>query len=405
MKLAKYFLLFGMILMIASCTKSNGNLLETIIEYQEKLDSIIVDDESDSTALEQAWHIPADDLAIGEEFDPDKLIPREEFQVIYDQQIHNTFDVQLDDILMPYKELLDETVAKLEELEVIEAIVYLTIDFGNNQSLDAAITMSPDQGIVLKMTLDFEDMNLYYGIKLGYEGTDFYIRELSKNDDTEYYDYFEFMENHYVVNAMYAGEDYWYQYRNQVDSTYYSISEQSGSFTLAWYNPETMVRTILSDEGQLRNFELFNEKGVLFTYSEYVESDTIEVAWQLLEATGWDAAYMTIGNSSIYTGIYQEGVLNPIEARQYNIDHSDIFANVRLEIQIQKENFTEDVLNLSVYGLDFQHPELTVSLIQSKIASAKEESAYLSIYRGVDFLNDDLSVALYTVVDSDVKPN
>jgi hypothetical protein len=70
-----------------------------------------------------------------------------------------------------------------------------------------------------------------------------------------------------------------------------------------------------------------------------------------------------------------------------------------------KENFTDDVLNLSAYGLDFHHPELTVELIQSKIGSAMEESAHLSVYRGVDFLNDDLGVALYAVVDEDVKPN
>ncbi len=406
MKLAKYVLILCMALCVVSCKKTSVNLLDKIIEYQEKLDTIIAVDESTSMSMQQrSLQIPSEKQSISEELDPDKLIKREAFLAVYNQQVSNALDVQLDEFLMIYQDLLDETIAKLEEQEIIAVIAYLTIDFGEDQGLDAVVTMSPDQGIVIKMTLSFDEINLYYGVKLGYEGADFYIRELSKNDDSGFFEYFEFLENHYVVNARYSGADYWFHYVNQVDSTYYSISEQNGSFTLSWYNPETMVRTILSDEGNLKNYELFNEKGILFSYSDFPDTGNIYVAWQLLEATGWDAAYMQDGNGSIHTGVYWEGLKLPIEARQYNVDLNVNFANVRLDIEMPKDNFTDEVLNLSAYGLDFQHPDLTVALIQSKIDSALEESAYLSVYRGVDFLNDDLSVALYAVVDEDVKPN
>jgi hypothetical protein len=69
-----------------------------------------------------------------------------------------------------------------------------------------------------------------------------------------------------------------------------------------------------------------------------------------------------------------------------------------------KSELTDEILNLSFYGLNFNYDEINLNFIDSTIINAFEESSYLSVYRGIDFMNDDLSEALYAAIDSDLKP-
>lgn len=329
---------------------------------------------------------------------------REEFLAVYQNQRSNTNDVRVDDSLIQYKDLLDQVVAILEQEEIIKAVAYVNIDFGNQTQIEAKVSMSPDKGILLKMTVSIEEEVIYYGIKMGYEKENFFVRELLENIGNNSYDYFEFLENNHLVNARYNSVDYWYQYKNQNDNTFYSISNSSEGKTLSWFNPETMVRTMLDEvEGHVNYYELFNEKGIIFSYIENLDTNQISVAWQLLEATGWDKAYAT-DFSSQNRAIYRDDTLL-FEGAKKNVSLNINFANIRVELEMTKADFTDSILNLSAYGLDFHHPELSVELINSKIANAMEESSELSVYNGVDFLSDDLDTELYQVIDDHIKPD
>ena len=294
-------------------------------------------------------------------------------------------------------------IAILEQEEILEVIAYVTIDFGGHVGIEAAVSMSRDQGILLKMSVSINEEVMYYGIKLGYEDKNFYIREYYEIINNSSFNYFEFLENNHLINVLYTNEDYWYQYKNQNDNTDYSLSINSEGKVLHWYNPETMVRTTLSEnEGHFNYFELFNEKGIVFSYQEYLDINEIKVAWQLLEATGWDEAYVS-DLPSPYKGVYKDDI-HLFQGEKMNSSMNEVSANIRLEMTMTKEEFTDSILNLSAYGLAFQHPELTVEIINSKIASAMSESIELSIYRGIDFLGDNLRTELYSVIDKDIKP-
>jgi hypothetical protein len=251
-------------------------------------------------------------------------------------------------------------------------------------------------------------MSYYAGIKFGYEADDFYLRELTRFDMYDYYEYFEFYENHYMINLRYSPESYWYRYQNQHDRTFYEISETSyygdKNRCLTWFNPETNIRTIIVDgEDQLYQIEFFNEKGIYFSFTESMITNSILLSWQLLEATGWDYVYHQENTLNPYNGIYADGEKIFSDART-NIDLTFMFANVRIAYEVKFEDITNDMINLSMYGLTFNYQDLDIDEILYVRDHALLESAYLSVYHGIDFLNDDLSQVLYDVIDDDIKP-
>ena len=386
-------------------TDPGKTLLERAVVYKAELDSILSADQHEPVSLlNEDGEARARKNTSEPAYDPDAMKTREEFLLIYDQQHDNANEVYLDEYLMQYKDLLDQTVLQLQAGEIDAVEADLTVDFRDNLGMDALVTMSVDGGIVVKITLEMDGMSFYYGVKLGYESDCFYIRELSQVDPSDFFEYFEFWDQHSMINVRYGERDFWYQYVNQTDNTLFSISDSPDQFILRWFNPETGVRTTLvRGAEEMDYFELFNERGVVFSYQNNISEGTVYVAWQMLEATGWDAAYVTDSDSP-YAGIYRDGAKVFDEVWQYNVSLDEIFANVRVDISMTPEEFTDDVLNLSRFGLDFQHPGLTVQSISDLMDNAIEDSAELSVYRGIDFSEEDLRGGLYSVIDPEVAP-
>jgi hypothetical protein len=413
MKKLHILFVFLIILLLSSCdqtdtdlsddTVPNGSLIDLVTSYQAKLTSIIEEDET-SNQLISAHQMY---LAFDEE-DP-FFNTRETFLVTYNTQRDNAQDVQLSPHLMIYKDLLDNVVEEIEaqNIESIEAQIY--VDFRDFMELDAYVSITNDHGILVKLTLSVYGYEYYYGIKFGYEDQDFFLRELSMGTEPGRYEYFEFLENHQMIDIRYTEYSYWYRYQNQNDNTYYEISKEDSQFyddyVLSWFNPETNIRTriIRTGEGNMNHIELFNYRGICFSFTEYVDDGNIDVAWQLLEATGWDSVYYEENTTNPLNGIYKDGEKIFSDARM-NIDLNSMFANVRVQYTFMKSELTNDILNLSAYGLDFNHEEINLDFIETTISNSFEESAYLSVYRGIDFVNDDLSQTLYAAIDEDIKP-
>jgi hypothetical protein len=173
---------------------------------------------------------------------------------------------------------------------------------------------------------------------------------------------------------------------------------------LRWFNPETQIRTIYADgEEGIKHVGYFNDKGNFFDYSDYLDG-TISVRFQLLEATGWDQAYLD-SNAHRDQGVYKDGVMlfEEDEYKQFNVDLNDRFANVGVTIDFQEGELTNDILNLNAYHMEFNHPEITVASIAQTLDNVYEESKHLAVYRGIDFYSGNVKEDLYNTIDDDLK--
>lgn len=412
MKILNILFIFLLISLLTSCFNmdsdvsndpiSKVNLVDLVTAYQEKITKIIENDES-SNQLTSAIQ----PNMFSYEEDP-YYIAREAFLDVYHVQRDNHQDVKLSPFLMIYKDLLDNVMEEMEaqDIESIEAQIF--VSFRDFLDMEAHVSITNDQSLLVKLSINIDQHQYHYGIKFGYDNGNFYLRELIMRVTYNSFEYFEFLENNHMIDIRYSSESYWYRYVNQNDNTYYEISKRTtfldNDFHLSWYNPITSIRTRISRSfwDNLNQIEWFNEKGAYFTYLEYLDSDKVDVAWQLLEATGWDGVYYEENTTNPHNGIYKDGVKIFGDAK-LNVDLY-YYANVRVQYSFLKSELTNEILNLSHYGLSSNSFDITLESVQHVLENSLLESSYLSVYKGIDFLNDDLSQSLFAVIDNDIKP-
>jgi len=81
--------------------------------------------------------------------------------------------------------------------------------------------------------------------------------------------------------------------------------------------------------------------------------------------------------------------------------HSLVWA----KYQIPKDEITNDILNLSAYGLEFHYSNLiNIEYLEDTLEGVLDSIELLSVYRGIDFINDRLDEVLYQAIDPDIKP-
>jgi hypothetical protein len=414
----KIYLLLIMLLLLAlvSCAPKENNelkndlpktLKEAVNLYQDRLTSIIEQDENSGQNLLTRYYNDTP-------YDPNDMIHRDVYLSVYNQQIDNSNHVQLTPYLSSYKDLLIEINEILVEYEIDELTVDIQIDFNNEESLDANVFLSLDRGVVIKFTGKsvFFEKTITYSIKMGFEDDIFFVKELKQYpDDMNKFFYFEFLEDTSLIEIDYRDDDnYRYQYRNQVDNELFDIYFMANDYglddyVLMWFNPDTNIRTIYSDGGEpIRHFEVFNEKTTIFSYTDYLDG-MINVRFQLLEATGWDYAYLD-SNAHRKQGVYKDNVMlfEEDEYRQFNVDlnYEYEFANVGVMIDLKAEDLNDEILNLHAYDMDFNHPEITMAYISQTIDNSYQESKHLAFYHGIDFYGDNIREALYLQLDSDL---
>ena len=384
-------------------------LKEAVTVYNDKLTSLIDDENEESSSNTMLSRFYNDTP-----YDPDDMIQKSKYLEVYNNQKDNSNHVYLTDYLLQYKNLLDDINVLLESFEIDEMEANIQINFQNNQALDAYVYLSIDSGVVVKVTTEsiFTHKQVFYGIKMGYENNVFFVKEFKHYKESNTYNYFEFLENISLIHIDYRDEEnFRYQYRNQVDNelfdVYYSSnSDGQNEYTLRWFNPKTNIRTIFHDGySPVRHFDVYNEKTTIFSYSDYPD-ESISLRFQLLEASGWDYAYLD-SNAHPNEGVYKNGVMlfQPDQYRQFNVDlnYTYKFANVGVTIDLNKDELTNEILNLNAYGMDFNHPEITMDYITQTINNLYEESKHLAVYRGIDFYSGNVREAFYNEMDDDLK--
>jgi hypothetical protein len=343
------------------------------------------------------------------------MIDRDTYLEIYNQQKDYSNEVYLTEYLSQYKYLLDEINILLQEADIDEMNIDLHIDFQYNQSLFASVYLSRDNGVVIKFLASaiFSEEPFYYGIKMGYEDNVFFVKELANYKSSDTYTYFELLENISLIKIKYRDEEnFRYEYVNQVDNEMFEVYRSSNDYApdeslLRWFNPDTNIRTVYSEGGYepIRHFELFNDKTSVFDYTDYLDGQ-ITIRFQLLEATGWDYAYLD-SNAHKNQGVYKDGkmLFEEDEYRQFNVDlnYEYGFANVGVMIDLAKKDLNNDILSIKAYDMDFNHPEITLDFINQTIDHLYEESKYLAVYRGIDFYSGNIKDELYQEIDDDLK--
>ncbi len=374
-----------------------------LLEYQEKLSLIIEVDQLKDELANETFKL------LSNTYDNDPYMrSKETFLNVYNQQTNRLNDVRLDPILEIYKSLLDDIIEILNESEIDGITADILIDFQNFYSLDAHIELLKEGSVLVKLSITIEDMTYYSGLKMGYDKDDFYLRSLEMYNGANSFEYFEFYENHQMVNIRYSSEASWYRYQNQVDNTFYEISqnysEESPFFDIRWFNPETKIRTSIMQSEEITNsLEFFNDKGIYFSYVEHVEIQKIELTWELLETSGWDACYIN-GINNPLNGIYLNNEKIVMDAKVYALLY-DTHSLVWAKYQIPKDEITNDILNLSAYGLDFNYSNLiNIEYLEDTMEGVLDSIELLSVYRGIDFINDRLDEVLYQAIDPDIKP-
>ncbi|MCD4827108.1 MAG: hypothetical protein K8Q99_04950 [Acholeplasmataceae bacterium] len=418
MKKISLVLIMLLLIVLVSCTPKEDIVVETQLPktlkeavnlYQDKLTAIIDEDEnSDQNLLTRFYNDTP--------YDPNDMIHRDVYLSIYNEQIDNANHVQLTPYLSSYKDLLIEINEILVEYEIDELNVDIQIDFNNEVSLEANVFLSLDKGVVIKFTGKsvFLERPVLYSIKMGYEEDIFFVKELKQYNDEKDQDkffYFEFLEDTSLIEIDYRDDDnYRYQYKNQVNNELFDIYFMANDYglddyVLMWFNPETNIRTIYSDGYEpIRHFEVFNEKTNIFSYTDYLDG-MINIRFQLLEATGWDYAYLD-SNAHRNQGVYKNNVMlfEEDDYRQFNVDLNEEyrFANVGVMIDLSKDDLNDEILNLHAYDMEFNHPEITMAYISQTIDNSYEESKHLAVYRGIDFYGENVRDDLYQQLDSDL---
>ncbi len=394
--------LFAMFLCLSmvfiACQKNEFTLIEQLNLYQEKINAIIEEDKDEGYIT----YVNHQTLAVA------SMTSRDELMAIYEEQPpHHLNDVRVEGILSIYKALLDEIIDSIEETDYDKVEIDLSVHFRDYANLDATIKVLKEGSILIKVSINLDGEVYYSGLIMGYENEDFYLRELEMHDGQNYY-YFEFFENHHMIHIRYSPEASWYRYQNQNDNTFYEISQSHVSenpyLDIRWFDPETNMRiSIMESEERYQSVEFFNEKGIYFEYFEFIETSEVILAWQMLEATGWDQCYKIPDRKSEQDGIYL-GETNLTPNAKVNLNMSETHVNLRVEYKLPKVDLTDHIINLSHYGLTFNYDHIDMAYIENAMTEGLNEANTLSVYRGVDFLNDNLKDVLYDIIDEEIRP-
>ncbi|HKL61094.1 MAG TPA: hypothetical protein VJY66_01795 [Acholeplasma sp.] len=407
----KYLMvLLMMLVFVSGCepavSENSKSLKEVVTLYQAKLNTLL-DDEANKRSVKGRYYNDTP-------YDETDMVERDVYLALYNKQLDNSNQVLLTPHLKAYKDLLDKLNDELDsfEVDVVEANIELTNQYGVSMTFN--VYVSKDSGVVIRyqLTSNITEEIMAYGVKLGYEADVFYVKQLIHYEARDTYEYFEFLEGTSLIEFDYRDEEnFKYKYTNQTTNEsfdWYISNDTFGyaSSRLMWFNPKTNIRTIYADGYEpIKHFSVINEKGIVFSYTDSLDG-MLTLWFQLLEASGWDYAYLD-SNAHRNEGVYKddEMLFKNHGYRQFNVDLSETydFANVSVMLDLESSELTNDILSLKTYNMKFNHDELTKDFITSTIENSFEESKHLAVYRGVDFNGGNIKKQLINQIDKDLK--
>ncbi len=407
---------------VTTITDAPTSNVDSTSEFVEKFNLVLVKVEHliiEMTGInpEDLRDYPRDSLKQLSEFDPGSVYYPEDFLEMYNPQTMTITAVQSLDFIFEIWFLLEklEQVIDFDDLilgeeQIIEPEGFGTMTATFTITFDGQLLMCFVRGIEnIYLKAGFDESGLFHSAWLNYA-----VEEGSQAGFT--YNYNEFLEGvHYIIINSLEGDWIAYAYYDFLHGRQKGYEMRNGTENITFYLLEnnTVFHFQFVDgllDGRILNF--LSEHSIVIYYEEgygdYVPSGFVRLRWQMLEATGWDyvvAKNMERGHLHPITegdGIYVDDQnLFVFGQDQLNVDLS-LSANVTLSKLYSKALLTDEILNLSAYGLTLSIPELTLDLVDQTFALGLQMIDEGIVFNNVDFRSETIREDVLALLDPDI---
>jgi len=396
---------------------------EKAVEYQEKLSDLIDNEVQMNMEFENVIEpLKFSILNSANDLDDLKKYPKEHFMDVYSNQPGYQNDIDRTEFLYLYKDLLDFIIEELEKNSIEELDVFIELNLLQFEDISVSCSFSSQEEIIFKLDYITGEFRIMTAFKTGYENDTFYVKELDYyhyEGDINYI-YSEFYEDDYYMSINVNSEDdFSYLFTSvrtdehfvlaKVDGVIEGQEEAYGGYSILWYDTVSQIRYNVGfsreDVVLSEYYEVFNDHGIVFSYIDYdTLNPEVRFAWNMLEASGWDYAYvddLESSNPQPGDGIYKDDVLL-FDGDKFNVGLNDNYANLRIEKEFNINEYTEEQLNLTEYGLTFSIENLNFDYIENLKYQASVASKDYEYFKGIDFFGNDIVSDFIDMIDNDI---
>lgn len=407
------------------------NVKEKLVIYEERLTELALEEE----VIELNFFQNARILELSDE--NLYTYTRDELFDVYSNHLHDVIEEDYHVQLIKTKAYVEYI---LELLEGNEDIPLGEVFYPDEEDLELTFKfiMNSEDYVVIETTGYFEMDN---EVRAETELKQFYYIKIGMVDGLlEYYDihyrYNIFAEDLTNENAL---EYRYFRFNEQVDATYvisqenlYSLrytSIETGkqfeisygsqiaegpvmgelSYVLNIYNPETRSRAymdVVNGEITSSTYDVFDEHSLLYRYEDTdIFDEQIKLSTNIVSATGWDYVIVSDGvddESDAVTGIYLDGGIKLYSGR-LGYTYTDTYAAIMVKQFLDKDDLTEEVMNLSSIGLTCTSEQLTLDSLHEVIIEDFDDIRDEFNIEGFNLETDNLQLELYNFLDQDIR--
>jgi len=392
------------------------NFIRVAENYVEKLDELSTVEVVEDIEYQEKFKHNTYMLTVDSE-DPN-MHPKEDFLEVYHQQQGMEFDTDRTSFILVYKELLDEVVKELKASDVVKLDVFIEIEFESYGDMKLYCGFSDEDEIIVKMDYRLEDMRIFTAFKTGYDGDQFYVKEMNYYEmGTDInYGYSEYQEENYYFQLNFDhAEEYIYHYISEVDHeeilvmrTQSTEAEVSmAGYQMSWkdyLNQREFSFTINNEKEVIgEHIVFYNEYAPVFYYEDWSRlNDDIILRWNLIEADGWDFAYVSDEYPSANNALYKDGIsLFPNDAVGGYINPHHV--NLLLTKHMTIDQLNNEVLNLSSFGLTFLMTELSIEYLNTVREDAIETLLSFDKFSNLNVFNQNFTDSFIELMDKDLS--
>jgi len=353
------------------------------------------------------------------ETDPDTIYYPEDFTDVYNNQTFVINSALSMDSIYVYKFLLEEIQSTcdfdnliLEETQIVDSEGFGSMSVTFYNALDGHILIHiTNAGFDQFLKIGFDETGLFHLVFFQYVMFEEQVGALNVNRID--YNYEEFLEGDHLtlINSL-EGDWIDYVFYDFPVGRQSSYSLNKGEEFIHFYdlsNKTTFSFQYIDGILESQGVGFDNEIGFAFGYQEgwYLPDGVVQISWQMLEVDGWDYVIvqnMAASNTQEGDGIFKDGQnLFVYGEDRLNIDLNQLFANIQLAKVYAKSELTDQILDLSAYGMTFSFEDISMELINQTLEAGlqmvEEKITYIDVY----FRSDTVKQDVLTLLDPDIR--
>jgi hypothetical protein len=429
LNMKKKWLLLVMVFILTGCVATSGNLADSLFfnkstaEFKEKYDLVQekiakIVNETDTETLSAANSSLKSPTKKFLDTDPNTIYYPDDFLEIYNSSAQTNgapttqFITQYQMVFDDLRSLCDFDHLVLEESQVVQSGFLGTLSVTFYNALDGHIIIHYVGTYIdeyLKAGLD--ENELLHLVHFSY-----FITEQQPeliNINSVLFNYEEFLEDtyHVLFNSL-EGDQVDFSFVDNLMRTQSTYSLNNGEETISFFDVETKQKYLFFiSHGVVtaQSLTFYNEKCETFSFLEgfHIPNGFVQISWQMLEATGWDYTIvqnMDGSNTREGDGIFKdEENLFVYGEDRLNIGLTSFYASVVLAKIYSKAELTNDILNLSAFGLTFSNEEISIEQINQSLEAGKQMIDEKIVYKDIYFRSVTLKEDIFALLDPDFQ--